>query len=175
MKTILCVLYVSAFIPLTGCKFNSSGWPVIPFMNNGNSQRAEITPQQRDALMAEYSQRQDARFGRFSDSPLLSPEMMRESFMVQVPTSDDDYCANCVGAQPENATYTFKVVERSPGAHGGPYSYGLKRTYDGTNYIRMCKFVNDTFAYNFDVTVTLTCFGEPNKFWRVETWASNQP
>lgn len=33
---------ILAVVMATGCARNSSGWPVIPFMNNGHSQRAAV-------------------------------------------------------------------------------------------------------------------------------------
>lgn len=176
---------------LTGCHTNSSGWPVIPFLHSGNSQRSELTTDQRDTLHA-FHPVKGANQSSFAESPAIPVRLgmeipltaitQREALtLAPLPDEDEGPCTNCVGPMPANATFTFKVVERAPGAHGGPYSYGLKRSFDGgKTWQQWTRWVNDTFRYDtptnhFEQSVTLMCDGPTGKMIQVATWASNQP
>lgn len=108
----------------------------------------------------------------------LTPSMTLAPF----PPDEEEGTTNFPAYFPANATWTFTVVERYPGARCGPYSYGLKRSFDGgKTWTVWTKWINDTFRYDtptnrFEQSVTLMCDAPiNNRLVLVQPWASNTP
>ncbi len=140
---------------------------------------AALTTAQRDRI--QFDANAPKKGANQTAYPAASAPTVKDSFTVQSRAEvfplppDEDYCPTCVDSQPMTATFTFTVVERAPGAHGGPYAYGLSRSFDGgKTWVPWCRWVNDTFGYNFTQTVALPCSGPMNRLIQVRAWAANQ-
>lgn len=71
MTRLLTILLLCLAALLTGCRINSSGWPVIWFMHNGSSQRATpMTVQQRDTNYFHWPVKE---VGRYTIAPVTEP------------------------------------------------------------------------------------------------------